>query len=261
MNSGITKGRAYRLTYDLTVNSGSAPHLGHPGNTDYGSGLSAGTGNYVDFVLTTAELYVFNPANEASNYVIDNMSLVRIGAVAEYDGSSAGSKVWGDKSGNDLHGTVGAGTLDATAPTLENTPYDSGTEYEEGTWTPVIAGSTSAGTYTYAEQVGRYTKIGNIVHVVGSFWNIATSSAGSGNIHITGLPYVSENVDSLYTVGTIGMDTINLTGVSPFVTIWNNISYLEIRETVDNGADVSPQVGAITSGASDMYFQISYRCA
>jgi hypothetical protein len=36
-------------------------------------------------------------------------------------------------------------------------------DYEEGTWTPTIAGGTVAGTASYTTQLGRYTKIGNRV--------------------------------------------------------------------------------------------------
>ena len=122
------------------------------------------------------------------------MTVVPIGAVAEYDGSSAGAKVWGDKSGNSLDGTVGAGTLDATAPTLENTPYDAGTEYEEGTFTPAwVAGTGSfSGTITYQNRVGKYVKIGNAVHITISFYNNAfASTGGSGSIKLGGLPYTA----------------------------------------------------------------------
>jgi len=36
-------------------------------------------------------------------------------------------------------------------------------DYEEGTWTPVVGGSTSTSGQSYSQQVGRYTKIGNQV--------------------------------------------------------------------------------------------------
>ena len=36
-------------------------------------------------------------------------------------------------------------------------------DYEEGTWTPTIRGSGTAGTYTYAVNLGSYTKVGRMV--------------------------------------------------------------------------------------------------
>lgn len=60
-------------------------------------------------------------------------------------------------------------------------------DYEEGTFTPTIVGSTSAGTGTYTQQIGKYTKIGRVVHVdIVIQW---TAHSGTGNILIDGLPF------------------------------------------------------------------------
>lgn len=65
-------------------------------------------------------------------------------------------------------------------------------DYEEGTFTPTIVGSTTAGTGTYTTQVGRYTKIGRMVTVsVAVTW---TAHTGTGNLRIGGLPFASANV-------------------------------------------------------------------
>ena len=62
-------------------------------------------------------------------------------------------------------------------------------DYEEGTWTPVIVGTTTSGTGTYQQQLGKYTKIGNVVRVHFSVqWSAHT---GTGNTAITGLPFAS----------------------------------------------------------------------
>jgi len=62
-------------------------------------------------------------------------------------------------------------------------------DYEEGTWTP----SYTATGITYSTQVGKYTKIGDIVIV--SFivaTSNTTSISGSGNLNVTGLPFTAE---------------------------------------------------------------------
>jgi hypothetical protein len=66
-------------------------------------------------------------------------------------------------------------------------------DYEEGTWTPAIAGGTTAGTYTYeaARTGGKYTKVGNLVTVWGVVRIVAITSAGTGTLKITGLPFTS----------------------------------------------------------------------
>ena len=62
-------------------------------------------------------------------------------------------------------------------------------DYEEGTWTPVIAGNVTAGTGTYTQQVGKYTKIGNVVRIHFSIqW---TAHTGTGVTTVTGFPFAS----------------------------------------------------------------------
>jgi hypothetical protein len=61
-------------------------------------------------------------------------------------------------------------------------------DYEEGTWTPVLGGTSGNPTTTYSEQHGRYVKIGSAVFV----WfrlTIATRSGGAGTATINGLPF------------------------------------------------------------------------
>ena len=60
-------------------------------------------------------------------------------------------------------------------------------DYEEGTWTPVLAFS-GGGTISYTQQGGSYTKIGRIVYVTGVI--ITSSISGSsGDVQIQGLPF------------------------------------------------------------------------
>jgi len=60
-------------------------------------------------------------------------------------------------------------------------------DYEEGTWTPTVIGSTSAGTATYSLQSGSYTKIGNTVN----FWLKLTwtGGTGTGSLQVSSLPF------------------------------------------------------------------------
>jgi hypothetical protein len=57
-------------------------------------------------------------------------------------------------------------------------------DYEEGTWTPSLGG-----TATYNEQIGTYTKIGNVVTVSGRI-HVNIKGTGSGTI-VSGLPFTS----------------------------------------------------------------------
>ena len=62
-------------------------------------------------------------------------------------------------------------------------------DYEEGTWTPVLGGTSGDPTVSYDIQKGWYQKIGNLVCFGGRLqWNTSGSSGGSGDGVIKTLP-------------------------------------------------------------------------
>jgi hypothetical protein len=64
-------------------------------------------------------------------------------------------------------------------------------DYEQGTWTPTVVGTTTAGTAIYSQQNGQYTKIGNMVTATAYVeWSVHT---GTGNITLGGLPFTALN--------------------------------------------------------------------
>lgn len=89
-------------------------------------------------------------------------------------------------------------------PAAQNASADANTldDYEEGSWTPILGGSTGTGTQTYSIQVGRYVKTGKMVWVQ---WYVQLSSLGvvSGNAELQGLPFTSENTTNLYTTASV----------------------------------------------------------
>jgi len=106
-----------------------------------------------------------------------------------------------DASGNLLVGVTSAnangGVLQLksgiTFPATQVASSDANTldDYEEGTFTPTIVGSTSAGTGTYTTNTGKYTKIGNVVTFqVYINW---TTHTGTGNMRIGNLPFTNGN--------------------------------------------------------------------
>lgn len=60
--------------------------------------------------------------------------------------------------------------------------------YEEGTWTPVLTGSTG-GTTGYSTQSGVYTRIGRTVQYQGTIATTSWSVAPTGNAQLQGLPF------------------------------------------------------------------------
>jgi acetyltransferase-like isoleucine patch superfamily enzyme len=63
--------------------------------------------------------------------------------------------------------------------------------YEEGTFTPVLTFATPGNlSVAYTNQVGRYTRIGNRVHIqVDVITSTFTHTTASGNLKITGIPF------------------------------------------------------------------------
>jgi len=67
-------------------------------------------------------------------------------------------------------------------------------DYEEGTFSPVMEGSTS-GTFT-STNLGRYTKIGRSVSIQLTFNNLVYNAV-VGNLKITGLPYATDTTNAV----------------------------------------------------------------
>lgn len=76
-------------------------------------------------------------------------------------------------------------------------------DYEEGSWTPTLT-STSGVTKTAATgNIGRYTKIGNLVNVTGTVqWN--GTQTLSGLVAVGGLPFASVNTNGYRSAAAMG---------------------------------------------------------
>lgn len=134
--------------------------------------------------------------------------------------------------------------------------------YAEGTWTPVLVGTTGAGTYTYVTQVGRYTRIGNIARIEGHINISAITGAPTGNMTITGLPFTSVNV--LGTSGGVSFQFISqlkytaaslqLLGLISVAT-----SAIALYEVFTNAVAVAYPAANFTNAACNLVFQGTYQ--
>ncbi|WP_238899467.1 hypothetical protein [Clostridium sp. YIM B02500] len=134
---------------------------------------------------------VFNPGNASYGMQI----------IAPYQGSSGTSKkmafrnsiidgsVWKElANSNDLNTHTNA--------LMTDTNGVHGFKVETGTWTPVLKGLTVAGNNSYSQQAGRYVKHDKLITC---FFRISISAKDAnmaGDIHISGLPYSSYNVNA-----------------------------------------------------------------
>lgn len=112
-------------------------------------------------------------------------------------------------TGNLVIGTAGKGIDFSADPHAAGMTSELLDDYEEGTFTPTIVGTTSAGAGTYSVQNGYYTKVGNRVFVnIALDWSAHT---GTGNMRVSGLPFANENV-----TGNFGIPSFYFTGIALF---------------------------------------------
>jgi hypothetical protein len=104
---------------------------------------------------------------------------------------------------------------------------------------PVITGSTSAGTATYAPAKGTYSKIGNVV-----FFNCYltwSGHTGTGDMRVSGLPFTSSSTANTQTAVSIAfMDSLSLTAgnvLSAYVDVGQ--TYVVLVQTPTGGGGAS----------------------
>jgi hypothetical protein len=155
---------------------------------------------------------------------------------------TTGNVIVANGQGIDFSATPGTGTSELLS------------DYEEGTWTPVVFGDVTEGTATYTQQVGNYTRIGRQVTL--QYRIVLTGHTGSGNMQLKGLPFpigvnflsqsIAHCADLSLTAGNIPVLYNNNTGVS----------YLVFGQLVTGGAGTStvPVDAAFSVRSSFTYF-------
>jgi hypothetical protein len=178
-----------------------------------------------------------------------------------------------DSSGRLLVGTSTANTSGAklqtsdglTFPATQVASADANTldDYEEGTFSPTIKGLGTAGTITYTRNNGRYTKIGNIVHVSIDIKIDAISVAPTSDLVFDSLPFTSANVEANFCyVGAMRTNGVDLPAgaVSVFAIMLNNSILARIQVNTDNGAP-SGIDGSGLSATDELEWTVSYQTA
>jgi hypothetical protein len=117
-------------------------------------------------------------------------------------------------NGNLVFSTAGTGIdFSATADGSGTITSELLDDYEEGNWTPALIGTTAA---TYYNQVGRYVKIGKMIHVQALLQTASqTFSDNNAQLQISGLPYTpSTNTGYYVTPGNLSSQYLNFNAAS-----------------------------------------------
>ena len=178
---------------------------------------------------------------------------------ADVLGVSVGGAEAGSFTSNGLAFPNGKGIdFSATSGTGTSELFD---DYEEGTWTPVAADAETGGnTGTAGVANGYYTKVGNVVYVMGVLSNVNTTGLTSGNLfYIQGLPFSSKDLvgaTAYYMSGGVLTSAVTITGnVQMYL---NDLSKTSVA-FFDAGGNIL--VSDLTSAAADFYFSLTYMAA
>lgn len=158
--------------------------------------------------------------------------------------------------------TAAASGAGITFPSTASASSDANTldDYEEGTFTPTYVPS-GGGTITYANQVGRYVKVGQFVFCTVEM-STNSVSALSGSMQIGGLPFTSQTVSY---GGTISVGYVaNFSNNAPtrgYVNSNATTAYLTLATSATS--DVELPVANMRNGSNFNYFigSICYRAS
>lgn len=144
---------------------------------------------------------------------------------------STGNLIVASGQGVDFSATPGTGTSELLA------------DYEEGTWTPVIAGTTSGVAAGYFFRPGRYIKVGRIVT---AWCYVAITGIGTmvGNMKVTDLPFTAfGNFPEKY-AGAVGFAGMAVTAGAKVVANMDYGTSEVLLWQELNGANTQVPVGA-----------------
>jgi hypothetical protein len=152
-----------------------------------GNGNAIGSTSFDILQGGDSTAYIYNRANASLIFATNNTSRMSI---------NAGAPILCLSGGN----TSATGTGIAF-PATQSASSDANTldDYEEGTFTPIIIGGSTAGTGTYNTQSGSYTKVGRLVSFrLQVFWSAHT---GTGGLFVGSLPFTCSGIGG----ATIGL--------------------------------------------------------
>ena len=129
-------------------------------------------------------------------------------------------------------------------------------DYEEGTWTPEWTGSGGAPSgVNYSKRVGTYVKVGNSVTIIGAIAVSSWSSAPTGNLQISGLPFTNGSEDGGINIGNAKY--IDCNGTALMGQLNANAATIDLYGYNDN-ASYANSTAANTGSSNFIWFSATY---
>jgi hypothetical protein len=136
---------------------------------------------------------------------------------------STGNLVVSNGKGIDFSDTPGTGTSELLA------------DYEEGTFTPVLAfGGASVGIIYGVPLIGRYTKIGRMVFIQ-LYIPITNKGSSTGDATITGLPFTSNSTTGVRGGASFSINYNVTFADQVYGFVQSNASVISLLETTNAG--------------------------
>jgi hypothetical protein len=216
------------------------------------SGGTVTSGGAVRMYRSDNAIYtdLYNTTGASGGFVLNNANgdgfSFQDGAVTQVKISNGNVVISTSGKGIDFSATAGTGTSELLA------------DYEEGTWTPVVSGTGTAGTYEIGTNGSTYTKIGRTVTLQGFIQFAAVvTGGGTGSLQITGLPFTK--TANSYPAGSVYLATGVYVGISPIVVFgsFSASSQLLLQQNASGGFGTAVGIGFASANAY-LAFTLSY---
>jgi len=235
---------------------GVAPSYGKIGLTTHitgvlpvaNGGTNASTASITSFNNITGYTASGATGTTSTNLVFSTSPSITTPTLVGNVTMSTGNLVVGTSGrGIDFSATPGTGTSELLA------------DYEEGTFTPTLVGTTTDPTVTYSLQRGIYTKVGRVVTIT-VYMGWSSFSGGSGNVGFGNLPFAVESSVGTGSAGAVGyFDGFTLSASRTSVGIFASPNTTQCLPTCF-GSGVSTQfvpVGSVAA-AGTVSYQMTY---
>jgi len=256
------------------------------GNTIAGVAIRGGSDNRSFFSVSSNYVAAFNRNTTDGNIVEFNKDGTSVGSIISISGvvsgivldprtaNSGGAGIAGtnadsiipmDRLGaSDADIDLGFATVRWRDLYLSGGAYLGGTaaanqldDYEEGTWTPVIGGTSGTSGQSYTTQVGHYTKIGRQV-IVTFLVDLSNKGTITGDCVLSGLPFACLN-DNASGSGVISFFDNLTANVSSMTLNGNqNTTSAYINHVVGSGATATINTTAIIGTSTRLDGVFSY---